>query len=459
MPSTELPSPAVQLAKLCAAALAIRWVYDIALYFAMADNGLLGVDSGDYLSRARLHAAELLKGGISGWSWLGIDVMQMPVFTWSTALSALISDPRAALVYVLFQGIADTGICAIVYCIAREFDPRTAMPAGVAAAINPTQIVAAGMLYPDTPFTLFVALMLLGTLRWLKSPSWCSVLVVGLALAAAVWTRVLIAPFGAALIVFLLLASLVTRRFARTVLAQICVAGLLYGAAVGTLSLRNHVQYGTWQLTPQSGMHLSRWIVPLVKQAKDGTPWRETYEEMERRTHGRFGEVLADDPFELSRQYTTIAMEELPRLGAAAIVKAWAFGAALNVGTPAIVLSPPVLQLPRTGFYDTPGANMTEKMFNFMFRSDNRLYAWILLAGTVGLIVVRLLQLAGLAALIRTGQNYLGLLVLAGWCAFILLVNGPIASPKYRLPMEPALAVLTGAGWRARTLFSRPSPG
>jgi hypothetical protein len=75
------------------------------------------------------------------------------------------------------------------------------------------------------------------------------------------------------------------------------------------------------------------------------------------------------------------------------------------------------------------------------------------------LIVVRLLQLAGLAALIRTGQNYLGLLVLAGWCAFILLVNGPIASPKYRLPMEPALAVLTGAGWRARTLFSRPSPG
>ena len=28
-------------------------------------------------------------------------------------------------------------------------------------------------------------------------------------------------------------------------------------------------------------------------------------------------------------------------------------------------------------------------------------------------------------------------------------VNGPVASPKYRLPMEPALAVLTGAGWLA----------
>ena len=167
--------------------------------------------------------------------------------------------------------------------------------------------------------------------------------------------RVLIAPFGAALIVFLLLASLVTRRFGRTVLAQLCVAGLLYGAAAGTLSLRNHVQYGTWQLTPQSGMHLSRWIVPLVKQARDGTPWRETYEEMERRTHDRFGEVLADDPFELSKQYTTIAMEELPRLGATAIVKAWAYGAALNVGTPAIVSRRPCCNC-RAPAFTTPPA-------------------------------------------------------------------------------------------------------
>jgi hypothetical protein len=32
------------------------------------------------------------------------------------------------------------------------------------------------------------------------------------------------------------------------------------------------------------------------------------------------------------------------------------------------------------------------------------------------------------------------------WCAFVLAVNGPVASPKYRLPMEPVLMVLAGAG-------------
>jgi hypothetical protein len=31
-------------------------------------------------------------------------------------------------------------------------------------------------------------------------------------------------------------------------------------------------------------------------------------------------------------------------------------------------------------------------------------------------------------------------------CAFILIVNEPIASPIYRLPIEPALLVFTGAG-------------
>ncbi len=457
--ATGVSSSGAMLVKLYLAALAIRWLYDGVMYFAMGDNGLMGVDSFDYLHRAQVFAAELVSGRVTGWIWLGIDPMQMPLFSWMTSLCALISRTFTPLVYVLFQGLIDSGTCLLVYFIAREFDHRVALPAGIAAAINPTQIVMAGMLYPDTPFTFFAALVMLGAVRWLKTPSWSSIVMVALGLAAAASMRILIAPFGVALLTFFLLASLVTRRFGRIVLAHLCFAGVVYGAAVGAISLRNHFQYGTWELTPQSGMHLSRWIVPLVRQAKDGTPWRETYEELERRTHDRFGEVLADDPFGLSKQYTEIAMEELPRLGIAAIVKAWAYGAVLNIGTPAIVLSPPVLQLPRTGFYDTPGASMIEKMLNFMFRSDNRVYAWILLAGISGMVIVRIVQLAGLVALLRAGHGYLGLLTLAGWCAFILLTNGPVASPKYRLPMEPVLTVLTGAGFRARALLTRPSQG
>jgi hypothetical protein len=35
------------------------------------------------------------------------------------------------------------------------------------------------------------------------------------------------------------------------------------------------------------------------------------------------------------------------------------------------------------------------------------------------------------------------------WIAYILLVSGPVASPKYRLPIEPVLMVLLAAGYCA----------
>jgi hypothetical protein len=50
---------------------------------------------------------------------------------------------------------------------------------------------------------------------------------------------------------------------------------------------------------------------------------------------------------------------------------------------------------------------------------------------------------------------------MALWIGFILAANGPIASPKYRLPIEPVLCVVTAAGVRLlrplRYDASRPS--
>jgi hypothetical protein len=55
-------------------------------------------------------------------------------------------------------------------------------------------------------------------------------------------------------------------------------------------------------------------------------------------------------------------------------------------------------------------------------------------------------QIVGFFTLLRRGANVAGLLLLAGWIVYILALNGPVASPKYRLPIEPVLALLTGAG-------------
>jgi len=41
------------------------------------------------------------------------------------------------------------------------------------------------------------------------------------------------------------------------------------------------------------------------------------------------------------------------------------------------------------------------------------------------------------------------LLLLGLWTGFVLGINGPVASPKYRLPIEPVLVLLAGVGFSA----------
>ena len=46
-------------------------------------------------------------------------------------------------------------------------------------------------------------------------------------------------------------------------------------------------------------------------------------------------------------------------------------------------------------------------------------------------------------------------ILLCLWIGFILAINGPVASPKYRLPIEPALMIFAGAGYDADSV-ARP---
>jgi hypothetical protein len=56
------------------------------------------------------------------------------------------------------------------------------------------------------------------------------------------------------------------------------------------------------------------------------------------------------------------------------------------------------------------------------------------------------LQLIGIVAILRRRENLWPAALLAGWVGYILLINVPIASPKYRLPIEPVLMIACGAG-------------
>jgi 4-amino-4-deoxy-L-arabinose transferase-like glycosyltransferase len=435
------------LLKLFFAALAIRWTYSLTLFASMGEKGLTGVDSSTYLHNAEVFATNIIDSTSQAWFWIGPDPTMMPLFTWLLTLNALIAGKYAAITFALIQGAIDAVTCLLVYALAKAIDQRIALTAAIVAAVNPTQIVLAAYVYSDTLFLFFVALLLVGSAQYLRQPSWRSAGLMALGLGGAVMSRELALLWGAVLPAFMLVALTIRHQFRLTHLAQLVTVGFVLAFCVAPIILRNHYQYASWALTPKTGMHLSRWIVPLVRETKDGTPWAVGVAETERRTIERFG-PNPTNPFELSRRYTAVSIDELRRLGVAAMAKAWLAGAAINLGAPAIILSPPVMALPRTGFYATTGGSILEKIGKFLFHSDNRIYAWVLLLGIAGLAAIRIVQLIGMIELFGSGGNIWILLMLAGWCIYILTVNGPVASPKYRLPIEPVFAVLTAAGFR-----------
>ena len=74
------------------------------------------------------------------------------------------------------------------------------------------------------------------------------------------------------------------------------------------------------------------------------------------------------------------------------------------------------------------------------------------------LALVFLVQLVGVYTLIGEVNDRAILLLFFFWILFILAANGPVASPKYRLPIEPVLMVLAGAGFHRLGLWSRKKP-
>jgi 4-amino-4-deoxy-L-arabinose transferase-like glycosyltransferase len=433
------------LLKIFLAALAVRWAYSTTIFFFMGDPGLETLDSTTYVAYAQDLAKNLRAGTVTGSHWFGDNTYTMPLFDWLSALPFVVfGNAYGTFAYVLMEGVFDAGTCLAVYGIASRLSPRVALASAIFAIVNPTQIVLSGLFYTDTPFVFFVASAFYASFRWTEVPSRRNALFLGLSLGCAALMRAVIVPWA-----LFLLATIAVRVLFRKLplrqLASLATALLALCLCVSVIIAKNYTKYGTANLTSQGGVHLALTVVPLAREMQDRTPFTTTSSEMEARTIDRFG-PHSSDPFEQSGRYTIIAKEALADIGLKPIVKSWLSGMAINLASPAILLSPPVSQIPRRGFYDTPGASFFDKAFNYVFRSGQLTYTVLLLAGAIGLAGLRLLQLIGAAWLSRRTANWPALFLIASWFGYILLVNGPVASPKYRLPLEPLCNILSGAG-------------
>ncbi len=431
-----------------AAAILVRFAYTIGLYIAMGAEGLLAADSLLYIQLSQAFVAEGdFVRPLAGGAGFTPATERMPLYTIWLALHQFISGASEPLFPALTQAALDAFACVLIARTAMILSPRLVLPAGLFAAFNPTQIIVGAMILTDSLFFFFVCLMLYTAVEWLRQPAWRWALLLGLALGLGVSTRVMLLPAAAVLAVLLPLAAIWLGRFRIQNLAQVLLFLAICAALQAPILVRNISHYDCAQLTSQGGTHILLWVAPLVLEATDGTPHTEGARLMQARYDAETGGAEPDNPFERSALKSATAWRAISDLGFGAAAKAWLIGAAINLFSPAAILSPPVSTLPRTGFYDMAGDSKVAKLSAFLFDNDNPTYAWVLLLSFLALLGVRTAQLGGLGAGLigqtsRETRLILALLLL--WTLFILLVNGPIASAKYRLPIEPLSAVTAG---------------
>ena len=86
-----------------------------------------------------------------------------------------------------------------------------------------------------------------------------------------------------------------------------------------------------------------------------------------------------------------------------------------------------------------PGVTLWKKIYAYVFEHLG-LYQVLLLVEVASMPPFLVLEIFGFIMLARTlpSAAVLG----GGIIAYFLLINGPVAAPKYRLPIEPVLIVL-----------------
>jgi hypothetical protein len=341
----------------------------------------------------------------------------------------------------LIQAVIDAGSCTLIAALGALVSPLTGLIAGILAALSVTLVVLSTQILTDTVFLFLFTLMLLAGARFLLRPTVGLAFWAGVTGGLAVATRPAIAVLLAAAVPMVFAIALVQRRRLGWALAAAMVFGVAATAPVAPVLLRNAIQYDSLSLTSQIGDHWALWIVPLVVQRANGTPYQVTADRMESRYRERIerNSMAANNPFWRAALKSEVAREEMARLAVSAYAKAWLEGMIVNLAAPALLADPRVRALPKPSFYNTAGTSLWERARAYLF-DDPGLYQLLLVLGLLAMLPFLMLEAVGFVMLARSMPW--AALFAGGVLAYFLVLNGPVASPRYRLPLEPVLLVL-----------------
>jgi hypothetical protein len=374
------------------------------------------------------------------WPTLSAMTDRMPLYPLLLAgVQYAIGDGPRAIAFI--QAVIDAATCTFVASLGALISARVGLIAGILAAFSPTLIVFSTQILTDTIFLFFFTLMLLAGAHFLLRPLIGRAIWAGLAGGFALATRPAVAALLAAAVPVVFAIAWMQRRRLGLALAAAMVFDVATAAPVAPVLLRNAIRYDSLSLTSQTGDYWALWIVPLVVQRANGTPYQVTADRMESRYRERIerNSLAANNPFWRAALKSELAREEMARLPVSAYAKAWLEGMIVNLAAPALLADPRVRALPKPSFYNTAGTSLWERARTYLFDNPG-LYQLLLVLGLLAMLPFLVLEAIGFVMLARSMPW--AALFAGAVLAYFLVLNGPVASPRYRLPLEPVLLVL-----------------
>ncbi len=432
-----------QLLWIALLAVALRLAYQ-ALMLQFGGSFDNGSDSGKYLNIAR----EFLAGGFGNHS--GEQLERMPLYP--AFLAAIFhfagTDNLRAVASV--QAFVDALSVIGIGVAARSMSERFAAPSALAAAVIPNFLVHASYILTETVFILFFVWGLCALLWALKRNTLLLLVTGGLLFGLALMTRPVMIHYLAALVPALAAALWLQGKGSVLRSATLAVIpAILILAFAAPRAIDHYRHYGYLSLTAQEGTHLLNWFYGCLASATPCAERGRVVEETRPIAEQRIAALGKDkdNPFAVSAVESRLAIEKILSTPPALIATS------MSAGMFRVLM--------QTGFYESfaqfrqqpsflsamPGHSATERMSNFVAANRTNVFMMLWVLTQVALVLSRLVQLAGLVHGLREPAFRGATLILAATIVYFLVLTGPVASPKYRIPIEPPLLILLGIGW------------
>ena len=345
---------------------------------------------------------------------------------------------------LVIQSALDSLTCLMIMALGRRVFPENYWGFGLIAAVWPNLIIHSGLILTDTLFTFMFTWFLLSFVWLLETKKLKHALLVGVLLGIATLVRpvtqfiIVLSPLLAP---FMLISVKTSLR--RAIINSLTIF-LIAVACLTPLAIKNSYSYGSIALTSQNGNHLQNWVVSEVIMLRDGISRNEAVAKLSAKTDQQMLSLPIEsqtNPFVRSAYQSKTALAELVDTPPSVVIKSWLQGAIINLASPAVMIDTRFRALPHLSFAEDTTGSLSTRMKQFIAGSSTT-YVSILLVGIGGSLIVSLMQFGGFFVQLRATPTLASLAFLTVAC--FLLINGPTASPKYRLPLEPILIVWLG---------------